>query len=194
LSKPTDKRELIVAAARRLLEDTPLAGMRMRAVAAECGLAVSSLYDHFVSKDALLEAVWEAEADELIRRFEEALAVNRSGVGGLVAFGYVVFNDFAAYRRHRSRLLEFLSDDGSAERTRELLAQRQTRLRGLLADALVRAYPRLDGKRGVRLAELVLALTEGLVVGGLYEGYQTPPEELFGELLGLFEGADDEPT
>ncbi len=194
MSKPTDKRELIVAAARRLLEDTPLAGMRMRAVAAECGLAVSSLYDHFVSKDALLEAVWEAEADELIRRFEEALAVNRSGVGGLVAFGYVVFNDFAAYRRHRSRLLEFLSDDGSAERTRELLAQRQTRLRGLLADALVRAYPRLDGKRGVRLAELVLALTEGLVVGGLYEGYQTPPEELFGELLGLFEGADDEPT
>lgn len=194
MSKPTDKRELIVAAARRLLEDTPLAGMRMRAVAAECGLAVSSLYDHFVSKDALLEAVWEAEADELIRRFEEALAVNRSGVGGLVAFGYVVFNDFAAYRRHRSRLLEFLSDDGSAERTRELLAQRQTRLRGLLADALVRAYPRLNGKRGVRLAELVLALTEGLVVGGLYEGYQTPPEELFGELLGLFEGADDEPT
>ncbi len=194
MSKPTDKRELIVAAARRLLEDTPLAGMRMRAVAAECGLAVSSLYDHFVSKDALLEAVWEAEADELIRRFEEALAVNRSGVGGLVAFGYVVFNDFAAYRRHRSRLLEFLSDDGSAERTRELLAQRQTRLRGLLADALVRAYPRLDGKRGVRLAELVLALTEGLVIGDLYNGYQTPPEELFGELLGLLEGADDEPT
>ncbi|MBD3371577.1 MAG: TetR family transcriptional regulator [Candidatus Coatesbacteria bacterium] len=194
MSKPTDKRELIVAAARRLLEDTPLAGMRMRAVAAECGLAVSSLYDHFASKNDLLEAVWQAEADELIRRFEEALAVNQSGVGGLVAFGYVVFNDFAAYRRHRSRLLEFLSDDGSAERTRELLAQRQARLRGLLAEALVRAYPRLDGKRGVRLAELVLALTEGLVVGGLYEGYRTPPEELFGELLGLFEGADDEPA
>ncbi len=57
---PTRSRAEIVAAAHRLFLAQGFHGSTMRQIARESGMALGSLYTHFVDKDALFAAVFEA--------------------------------------------------------------------------------------------------------------------------------------
>lgn len=57
---PTRSRAEIVAAAHRLFLAQGFHGSTMRQIARESGMALGSLYTHFVDKDALFSAVFEA--------------------------------------------------------------------------------------------------------------------------------------
>jgi AcrR family transcriptional regulator len=57
---PTRSRQQIVSAAHRLFLEQGFHGTTMRQIAKESGLALGSLYNHFVDKDDLFRGVFEA--------------------------------------------------------------------------------------------------------------------------------------
>jgi AcrR family transcriptional regulator len=57
---PTRSRQQIVSAAHRLFLEQGFHGTTMRQIAKESGMALGSLYNHFVDKDDLFRAVFEA--------------------------------------------------------------------------------------------------------------------------------------
>ncbi len=57
---PTRSRQQIVSAAHRLFLTQGFHGTTMRQIAAESGMALGSLYNHFADKDDLFRAVFEA--------------------------------------------------------------------------------------------------------------------------------------
>lgn len=57
---PTHSRAQIVAASHRLFLEQGFHGTTMRQIAAESGMALGSLYNHFTDKDDLFRAVFEA--------------------------------------------------------------------------------------------------------------------------------------
>lgn len=57
---PTRSRQQIVSAAHRLFLTQGFHGTTMRQIAKESGMALGSLYNHFVDKDDLFKAVFEA--------------------------------------------------------------------------------------------------------------------------------------
>jgi AcrR family transcriptional regulator len=62
---PLLSRERIVAAALRLVDDQGLDALSTRRLAAELGVSGPSLYNHFPTKDALLDAVVDAVVGEV---------------------------------------------------------------------------------------------------------------------------------
>jgi AcrR family transcriptional regulator len=190
---PAATRDRIIAAARGLLAATPVAGLRMRDVAAAAGLSVSSIYQHFGAKADLLRAVWSAEAAELLRRCAEALEAGSAGIDGLVAFGYAVFNDFAGYVRNRARTLEFLQTVGRDDESARLVNESRDRLRELLRSSLSDGPPRRGDLGPDLLAELVLDAADGIALAELHGGNRHPADEIFGALLALIEVAETRP-
>jgi AcrR family transcriptional regulator len=57
---PTRSRQQIVAASHRLFLEQGFHGTTMRQIARESGMALGSLYNHFIDKDDLFKAVFEA--------------------------------------------------------------------------------------------------------------------------------------
>jgi AcrR family transcriptional regulator len=184
---PTEVQLRILHAARGLLENRSVGELRMRDIAAASSLAASSVYGHFKNKDELLRALWGLEASELAERFERTLQTAAGGVGGMVAFGYTVFSDFAGYARNRARTVEFLLNSRYGEAAKSALAGGHHQLRALLVNALQRTFPGIQLTRAKRLADLTLAVTSGLALAHLYGGNVEDPDELFGQWLELLE-------
>jgi AcrR family transcriptional regulator len=186
--KPLTQTQLrILCAARGLLEHRSVGELRMRDIARAGGLSPASVYDHFRGKDDLLRALWQLEAADLAERFERALETAAVGVGGMVAFGYTVFSDFAGYARSRARTVEFLLDSRSGGTAKTALALGHHQLRALLVSALQRSFPGIPLRRAKALSDLTLAVTSGLALAHLYGGNELGPDELFGQWLELLE-------
>ena len=188
MTEPFTETQLrILGAARGLLEQRSVGELRMRDIARAGGLSPASVYDHFRGKDDLLRALWQLEAADLAERFERALETAAVGVGGMVAFGYTVFSDFAGYARSRARTVEFLLDSRSGGTAKTALARGHHQLRALLVSALQRSFPGIPLRRAKALSDLTLAVTSGLALAHLYGGNELDPDELFGQWLELLE-------
>ena len=66
--------EAILAAAEEVFAAQGLHAARMEAIAAQAGVAVGTLYNHFKDRDALLASLVDARRTELLERLERALA------------------------------------------------------------------------------------------------------------------------
>lgn len=183
----TDAQLKVINATRGLLDDRSVGELRMRDIAEASGLASASVYDHFKGKDELLLALWEVEAVELAKRYEMALQTATKGVGGMVAFGYTVFSNFAGYARSRARAMEFLLNSRSGGTAKSALARGHQQLRALLLNSLQRTFPGISLRRARLLADLTLAITSGIALAYLYGGNSADPDELFGQWLELLE-------
>ncbi|MCX7021585.1 MAG: helix-turn-helix domain containing protein [bacterium] len=183
----TETQLRILGAARGLLEHRSVGELRMRDIARAGGLAPASMYDHFRGKDGLLQALWQLEATDLADRFERALETAAEGVGGMVAFGYTIFSDFAGYARSRARTVEFLLDSRFGATAKDALVRGHHQLRALLVNALQRTFPGIPLRRAKALSDLTLAITSGLALAHLYGGNELDPDELFGQWLELLE-------
>src|SRR3954467_10319472 len=71
---PTSRRDQIVSAARRLLEEDGPEALSMRNVAAEIGIRAPSLYEHVADKRALESAIIAAGLHERGVALREAVA------------------------------------------------------------------------------------------------------------------------
>jgi len=163
----TETQLRILGAARGLLEHRSVGELRMRDIARAGGLSPASVYDHFRGKDDLLRALWQLEATDLTSAIERALETAAVGVGGMVAFGYTVFSDFAGYARSRARTIEFLLDSRSGGTAKTALALGHHQLRALLVSALQRSFPGIPLRRAKALSDLTLAVTSGLALAHL---------------------------
>ncbi|OFK24580.1 TetR/AcrR family transcriptional regulator [Olsenella sp. HMSC062G07] len=72
--KSAATRERIMAAAGELMSEHNGTDFQMSEVSARCRLSKGSLYYYFSDKDALVEAIFDREVDELVARVESAVA------------------------------------------------------------------------------------------------------------------------
>lgn len=70
----TDRRDLILAAAARLLWDRGEEGATMRDIGAASGVLMSTLYYYFASKEDLIRAVHQEGVERIVARVEAAIA------------------------------------------------------------------------------------------------------------------------
>src|SRR5713101_1183372 len=64
-----ENRQAILTAARKLFKEKGFGGVGIDAIAAAAGLTSGALYSHFSSKQALFEAILEAELLDISRRW-----------------------------------------------------------------------------------------------------------------------------
>lgn len=65
--------EAILAAAEKVFAREGLHGAKMEAIAAEAGVAVGTLYNHFHDRQAIFDSLIEARRSELLDRLDQAL-------------------------------------------------------------------------------------------------------------------------
>lgn len=93
------KRQLILAAARRVFERDGLEGASLRAIAAEAGYTPAALYFHFDSKEALYAAVLADSIARLRAAVEERVAAAPDAAGRFRAAQQAFFDFYAAQPR-----------------------------------------------------------------------------------------------
>lgn len=98
---PRSRKDEIVAAALRLLENEGPAGVSMRSVADRVGIRAPSLYKHFRAKDALEAAMIAAGFRSQAAAFGAALEDAGDPLGALAA----AYRQWALAHRHLYRLM-----------------------------------------------------------------------------------------
>jgi AcrR family transcriptional regulator len=88
MATPLDRREVILERAADLFAKQGVAATTVREIAEAVGILSGSLYHHFPSKDAIVEAIVTAFMDDLVRRYDVVLSSDAdpaTKVRGLVA-------------------------------------------------------------------------------------------------------------
>ena len=159
----------------------------MRDIAAQAGVSLGSLYNHFESKSALIAEIAQMESTELAPL--EAQLVKQPGRSGLVRFS----RDYAALHQDPARLML------GAEILSELLRHPElampflaTRKRLVLALAAAIEHARTDnelaqGMAATDLAGLLLDAIEGRCFVDALARSQTPAKRIGGSLPTLIE-------
>jgi AcrR family transcriptional regulator len=96
--------ELIAAAGRLLAKDSDLESLSLRAVAREAGVAAPSVYLHFASKEALLNAVVGAHFAALQQAIETEVASGHDSASRLLA-GCLAYCRYAVEQPRSYQLL-----------------------------------------------------------------------------------------
>jgi AcrR family transcriptional regulator len=96
--------ELIAAAGRLLAKDSDLESLSLRAVAREAGVAAPSVYLHFASKEALLNAVVSAHFAALQQAIETEVASGHDSASRLLA-GCLAYCRYAVEQPRSYQLL-----------------------------------------------------------------------------------------
>lgn len=117
-----NQERLLAVAARTFAQEGP--GASLKAIAAEAGVGIGTLYRRFPTRETLVEAVYRNEVEQLCAAATE-LAAELSGVDALVAW--------------TARFVDFMTaKHGMADVLRVVLVSEDERMhtRGLLRDAL----------------------------------------------------------
>jgi AcrR family transcriptional regulator len=84
----------ILDAARRILREQGIKELSMRGLAQAVGVTAPTLYDYFVNKEGVLDALFQEGVGRLSRAFEDAIAATEPGRNRLHAIG-VAYRAFA---------------------------------------------------------------------------------------------------
>ncbi|OLR94225.1 TetR/AcrR family transcriptional regulator [Actinokineospora bangkokensis] len=184
-------RELLLTAARRLLEDKGYAHITARDLVAASGTNLASIGYHFGSKNGLLNAALGAVFEEWTDALAEvALADPASSP---VERAHLTW---ATVLRHladkRALLLSFVEALAQAERDpalREQLAALQHRTRTRIATIVASSYPddvSPEDPRCTAVAGFILAVCDGLALQWLLDPTRSPsPDHLLSGLADL---------
>ena len=159
-----ERREAILAAARRLLDDAGFESVSLNAIGREVGLSKSNLYRYFESREEILLQVFIDEHEHWIAAVEKGLAP-LAGHNDPRAIARVFVGEALARPRLgvlgtmlASVLERHLSEDAVVRFKSQLW---DSGLR--VCNALVVAAPRLSAQRARTLLEAFYALAAGLV-------------------------------
>jgi len=146
--------EAILGAAETVFGQAGLHAARMEAIAAEAGVAVGTLYNHFKDRERLLDALVDARRAELLGRLDAALADSRGAPfdAQLRVFVGALTEHFEAHKPYLSIMMEVEASQNcrtfpvaihkprQSRRTMEEIHVRVAKLidRGLAAKALRR--------------------------------------------------------
>ncbi len=150
---PTRSRQQILSAAHRLFLEQGFHGTTMRQISREAGLALGSLYNHFVDKEALFKAVFEAynpyplllialenshgrDAEELVRMAARRLVTQLNARPDLIK---LVFIDVVEFQGSHLRAAYPQVAPGMENFARRL-GREPDSIRSLSSDGLLRAF------------------------------------------------------
>jgi len=165
------KRDAILQAARKVFARDGLDGATLRAIAAEAGVAVGTVYLHYPAKESLYAELLAASLGELHRHVREAVAkapADEQRVGSQLMAGALAFYDFYRQRPDDLYLGLYLGQGfkpaGLTPELDRLLNGRMIQGYTVLGDAM----RRLASDRAALDAEALRAETVSLVatVGG----------------------------
>lgn len=146
----TRNRDRLLAAARTVFNQGG-PGASLEAVAREAGLGIGTLYRHFPTREALYEAVYHREVEQLV---ELAARLTAELPPGEAVHGWLVANvEFIATKKGMAAALAMGSYKSS-----ESITSLLDRLRAALAGLLRRAVEAGELREDLDAAELLLAL------------------------------------
>src|SRR5919197_6294499 len=100
-------RQSILDAAETVFSEHGTAHGRMEQIAGRAGVSVGTLYNHFVDRRDLVEALTESRRTALLQAVDEGLARREAGfVQRLTAFLDVIFSHIETHRRFFSILVQ----------------------------------------------------------------------------------------
>ncbi|MEV6322153.1 TetR/AcrR family transcriptional regulator [Nocardia sp. NPDC051787] len=181
-------REQFLDVAERLMSERGYAGTSVSAICAEVGVAATSLYWHFGSKEGLLAAVMERGAarwfgalprwDDLTGDVDERAAQLRHR-GATAVTGHPLF----------LRLFYMLALEGGADAAAVELVQRvRERARGYFGEAIAgmladAAEPEIARRASEELARFAVAFSDGCFFATHLEPGDTDLQTMYGDLL-----------
>ena len=99
-------KEQIMEAAKRLAAEKPYAGISMRAVAAECGVSVGTIYNYFKDKEMLMAAMMLEDWLQVLRAMQP---VCESAATPSVAFACI----YHGLREYQQRYASIFADEAA---------------------------------------------------------------------------------
>jgi AcrR family transcriptional regulator len=183
-------RQSILEAAARIFRRDGYSAARLTDIAAEIGMKAGSLYYHFGSREALVEAVMETGARRTHQAVLDALAILPSDAGALARLG-------AAIERH---LIMVLAQEDIASATIKLIWQAPAPVRErVLAEqraygALWRGLLEEARAAGAIRPDLDLSVTRMAIMGALnwsadwYRPGRLTPEEVARDIAAMVIG------
>jgi len=169
-------RHSILDAAETVFSEHGTAHGRMEQIAARAGVSVGTLYNHFVDRRDLVEALIESRRSGLLRAVDEALAGREPGfVPRLTAFLDVIFSHIETHRRFFSLLVQEESGRppggliAAAAHPSPTFAALKRRVQRLMREGLREGLLRRERP------EILAALLMGMIRGLLLHELGAPP-------------------
>ncbi len=142
------KREAILQAARKIFARGGLDGATLRAIAAEAGIAVGTVYLHYPAKESLYAELLAGSLADLQKHLREAVA--RAAADEQLMAGALAFYDFYRQRPDDLYLGLYLGQGfrptGLTPELDRLLNGRLIQCYTVLSDAMRRMAPQLDAE------------------------------------------------
>lgn len=178
----TDKRDLILDAAARVMAERGYTGLKMEDVAAGAGVGKGTLYLYFSSKEQLLESVVRDAIDRYSDRMVEIAGSDRPGRDTLADLvRYTI--EYASGNRAMTRVA-FEGMSGLRPEFRDWLLSRREQTLEIIAGMIARACERNDMRRldpGLA-AEVVVgtmnAMAAASMIGGLSADREATVEQV----------------
>ena len=183
---PERRRPLILDTAYRLFLDHGFEGTSMDAIADAAGVSKPVVYDCFVSKDELFNAMLDREEERILGETERALLTG-GGVAdpeGTLIRGYAAFLEGVTDSPETYRMI-FLGEGGANEAVAARVSrglERQAQAAAAIARTWVARFSELEGDEAERAATLLGQMVVGLAQAGARTLLQDPeswtPESL----------------
>ncbi|MDX9783367.1 MAG: TetR/AcrR family transcriptional regulator [Spirochaetia bacterium] len=155
--KDADKRQLILAEAKRMFAEKGYDRSSMSALAARIGLPVGSLYTYFPSKEALLGVIIEEGWSEFAIYLEKGLGQASSSVeAGLAKLAFLIRKALPALFEDMDLIVILLGQAGSATRLKEKLDSLASLIASIIGECVA--------ENGQSLRTAIPELEAGLLV------------------------------
>ena len=135
--KDADKRQLILAKAKRLFAERGYERSSMSALASFIGIPVGSLYTYFPSKEALLGVIIEEGWSEFSSYLQEGLGQSPASRGaGLAKLAFLIRRALPALFKDMDLIAILLGQAGSATRLKEKLDFLASLIASIIAECM----------------------------------------------------------
>ena len=191
MTEPPTRKQLILEALARELEQSPGGRITTAALARACGVSEAALYRHFASKARMFEALIEFAEETVFARINRILEEERSTRGRCARVLYLLLA-FSARNPGITRVL--LGDALVGERERlharveQFFARVETQFRQILREAPMRSDARLEVEPEIA-ANLLLAWAEGRMHQFLRTRFRVAPVDQWEEQWGVLDAA-----
>jgi AcrR family transcriptional regulator len=165
-------RDVLLDAARGLIEHTPVADLSLREVARIAGVSHNAPYHHFADRTELLKALSAAGMRELLEAQRIAAASTDDPRERLIAVG-IAYADYAVAHPNAFALVfdpEYCIPGSPSDESGPLIAENEA----MLAQLVAASDPSLDDAGVIALSAALWATVHGLA--GLVSTRHLPPE------------------
>lgn len=198
--KGRERRRLILDAAKQRVIEKGLDGLVLREIADELAITHGNLQYYFQTKDDLLLAIYDDEAQIYTSTMREFLDNATTPEGSLAA---IIDSGIDVIERNETRLWRVMF--GIAQQFPELaeiLKRENEYYEEFVASALEKIAPHINPMKRYYVAKIIRAIIDGAAIGLIYDDPRSPKiaamkneiKAMLSVYLGLREPPDESPT